>query len=249
MAYRFQFWIELLVKAISYFSSYLMIWLLLARFKEIDTWSIPEVMVLWALAQLAYTLAAPYFYHSIGKLDRHIVQGTYENLIVQPMPPLLNLIARNLSWTYSSQIILNAVVLAIALDRSGFVPTPDKLLYLALTIIGGMGFQSFSFLLGGSMSFKWLNSGMTIGRSFHWLGTNLTQYPISIYPAALRWLLTFIIPAALLNYYPTMYLLGRSDMTLPLVIYWIAPIALITLGASSFWMYRRAERSYQGSGG
>ena len=124
-----------------------------------------------------------------------------------------------------------------------------RLCYLGLTILGGMGFQSFCFLVGGSMSFRWLNSGRSIGATFRWLGTNLTQYPISIYPAALRWLLTFIIPAALLNYYPTMYMLNRRSGTLPEILFWIAPLALVFLRFTSFCMYRRAERAYQGSGG
>ena len=226
-----------------------MIWLLLAKFREINGWSISEVMVLWALAQLTYTLAAPFFYHSIGKLDRHIVQGTYENLIVQPMPSLLNLIARNLSWTYSSQIVLNIVVLVIALVRSSFEPSLVKFVYLFITVIGGVGFQSFSFLLGGAMSFRWLNSGVSLGGTFRWLGTNLTQYPISIYPLALRWLLTFIIPAALLNYYPAMYLIDKRPQNVPEVLLWLAPLGLVLLGGVGFMLFRKSERAYQGSGG
>jgi ABC-2 type transport system permease protein len=140
-------------------------------------------------------------------------------------------------------------VLAIALSRSAFEPTATKLVYLVLTILGGMGFQSFTFLVGGSMSFKWINAGSQLGDTMRWFGTNLTQYPLSIYPAALRWLLTYIIPAALLNYFPAMYLVDRPRESIPITVLWSAPAALVVLGFLSLGLFRRAERSYQGSGG
>jgi ABC-2 type transport system permease protein len=249
MEYRFQFWVFLIIKALSYLSSYLTIWLILSRFQGIASWSIPEVMVLWALVQLTYTLAAPFYFHSIGKLDEHIVKGTFDHYLTQPINPLVNLIARNLSWTYTSQIALNAGVLIFALQQSGFEASASKVVYLGMTILGGLGFQSFTFLLGGAMSFRWTNAGGGLSHSMRWFSTNLTQYPLSIYPRLLRWLLTFIIPAALINYYPAIYLLGKSSGPIPTGILWLAPGLLVLLGYAGYRIFRYSLRMYQGAGG
>ena len=127
--------------------------------------------------------------------------------------------------------------------------TAAKIAYLSLTIAGGIGFQSFTFLLGGAMSFRWVNSGSGLSDSMRWFGTNFTQYPISIYPRLLRLLLTYIIPAALINYYPTIYLLEKEIVPFPLFLLWIAPIALILLGISGLRIFTVSMRQYQGAGG
>lgn len=247
--YRFQFWIFLLVKALSYLSSYLTIWLILSRFQGVAGWSIAEVLVLWSLVQLTYTLAAPFYFHSIGKLDEHVVKGTFDHYLTQPIHPLANLIARNLSWTYSSQIILNAVVLVIALRQSAFQPSLARLAFLALVLLGGIGYQSFTFLLGGAMSFRWAKAGGDLSHSLRWFSTNLTQYPLTIFPGILRWLLTFVIPAALINYYPAIYLLSKDPGSIPIALLWAAPVLLIALGVAGYKLFSHSLKNYQGAGG
>lgn len=66
MEYRLSFFIWLGIKVLSYGSEYLIVWMVLDRFKGIGSWSIPEVIVLWAILQLSYTLAAPFLFHSAG---------------------------------------------------------------------------------------------------------------------------------------------------------------------------------------
>ena len=42
-------------------------------------------------------------------------------------------------------------------------------------------------------------------------GRAFADYPLTIYPAGIRWLLTFVLPLALITYYPAQRLLGRNE--------------------------------------
>lgn len=248
MEYRLSFFIWLGIKVLSYGSEYLIVWMVLDRFKGIGSWSIPEVIVLWAILQLSYTLAAPFLFHSAGKLEQHIVRGSMDYFLVQPIHPLANLIARNFSWTYSSQQLMSAVVLVIALNASGFDWSLPKVCFLLLTILGGISFYAFTFLFGGALNFRMIHGGRSIGGNIRWL-MDLTQYPIGIYPKQLQAFLTFVVPAAMINYYPAVYLLDKQvelfHPSLPL----ISPLVEIALGQIGIRLFTKGLEWYQSGGG
>lgn len=248
MEYRVSFFIWLFIKLLNYGSSYLMVWLILDRFNGIGNWSISEVIVLWAILQLTYTLAAPFFFHSAGRLEEHINKGSLDYYLVQPLHPLVNLIARNFSWTYSSQTIMSLIVLCFALNASGFDWSITKVSFLVLTIIGGIGFYAFTFLLGGALSFRWIHSGSSIGNNIRWL-MDFSQYPIGIYPKGLQAFLTFVIPAAMLNYYPAIYLLGKNEEIFFSFLPMLSPFIQIALGLIGLKLFWKGLDYYQSGGG
>ena len=43
--------------------------------------------------------------------------------------------------------------------------------------------------------------------------SNFVKYPITIYPTAIRFIVTFLIPFAFTGYYPAAYFLGREGFT------------------------------------
>lgn len=248
MEYRASFFIWLIIKVLNYGSDFLIIWLILDRFNGIGNWSIPEVLVLWSLMQLTYTIAAPFLFHSAGKLEEHINKGNLDYYLVQPLNPLTNLIARNFSWTYSSQTIMSLIVLCIALNASGFIWSIGKVSFLVLTVIGGVCFYAFTFLLGGAISFRWLHSGRSIMFNIHWT-MDLAQYPMEIYPKAIQAFFTFVIPAAMLNYYPTIHLLDKEASLFHPALPILSPFIQIGLGMIGFKLFRQGLNYYQSGGG
>lgn len=248
MEYRVSFFIWLGIKLLSYGSEYLIVWMILDRFKGIGTWSIPEVIVLWAILQLSYTLAGPFLFHSAGRLEQHIVKGSLDYFLIQPIHPLVNLIARNFSWTYSSQQVMSAVVLVIALNASGFDWSLARVSFLVLTILGGISFYAFTFLIGASLNFRMISGGREFGINIRWL-MEMTQYPISIYPKQIQAFLTFVVPAAMLNYYPAVYLLDKSAELLHPSLPLISPLVEIALGIIGVRLFWKGLDWYQSGGG
>ena len=91
--------------------------------------------------------------------------------------------------------------------------------------------------------------------SFKWVGNSrlpdildsilsFGKYPISIFPRAIKMLTSYIIPVAMIGFYPASALLGRLD---PIVLFSVIPCLLFMF--FGIWMYRHMVRLYEGVGG
>jgi ABC-2 type transport system permease protein len=70
------------------------------------------------------------------------------------------------------------------------------------------------------------------------------QYPLSIYPRAIEFMLTWIIPYGFASYYPASFLLGRDVG--PLV--WISPLIAVGLLVLGYRCWLVGLGRYEGTG-
>jgi ABC-2 type transport system permease protein len=80
-------------------------------------------------------------------------------------------------------------------------------------------------------------------------GVEASSYPISVYKRWFRNTLIFVIPLAFVNYFPALYLLGKTDPTgLPYIMRFLFPLASTAAMILSvkFWNY--GVRHYKSTG-
>ena len=75
-------------------------------------------------------------------------------------------------------------------------------------------------------------------------GKEFGKYPLSIYGEGILKFFTFIIPLALIQYYPLLYLLGRTDNPL----YMILPVFGILFILPSYIFWRFGVKHYKSTG-
>src|SRR5207249_2916700 len=69
-------------------------------------------------------------------------------------------------------------------------------------------------------------------------GREFANYPLTIYPTGVRWILTFAIPLALITYYPAQHLLHRNETgaMLPVLSLAALPMGVLFLAlAACLW--------------
>ncbi len=121
-----------------------------------------------------------------------------------------------------------------------------KIIYLILAIISGSFLQAAGLVIIGSLSFVFLRVRYLFEIFFKL--KEFIAYPISIYGTLLQMILTWIIPIAMINYYPSIFLFDDSVLTNK-----IFGIVALVLGPFAFyisyklWMY--GSNKYQGAGG
>jgi ABC-2 type transport system permease protein len=65
----------------------------------------------------------------------------------------------------------------------------------------------------------------------------------------LRRFVTFVVPLAFINYYPTLYILGRSDpLGLPDWVRLLSPVAAIAMVLAARTVWSLGVRRYQSTG-
>ena len=103
-----------------------------------------------------------------------------------------------------------AVTLGYAMPTSGVEWTFDKVMTLIMMIIGGMGVYSALFILYAGISFFTIE-GLEFMNVFTDGTREFGKYPLSIYGKGILGFFTYVIPIALFQYYPFLYLVGRTD--------------------------------------
>jgi len=75
-------------------------------------------------------------------------------------------------------------------------------------------------------------------------GKQMAQYPIGIFRKGFIFIFTFIIPYASVNYYPLLYLLGKSNNTL----YILSPLLIVVYLIPCFLSFKIGLKHYSSTG-
>jgi ABC-2 type transport system permease protein len=176
--------------------AYFMFWVLyFDKFKQVQGWTLQDMMLLYGIAATAWGTAA-YFFGHFTTLAEVITQGRLDYYLSLPKPVLLHVLASRSIGSGMGDIIYGIGSFIL----SGYL-TADGVLRFVLAVFTGVCiFISFLTIIQ-SLSF-WL--GNTVALSQIALSAVLT---FSIYPSALfntstKFVLLTIIPAALIGSVP-----------------------------------------------
>ncbi len=185
---------------------------------------------------------------NIERLGNRIRMGTFDAMMVRPVPLYAQACADEFSLRRIGRITQALFVLTwsiAALDLDWSVARVLMVPYLVLC--GTLIFLAI-FTLGAAFQF-WTTDGSEAANAFTYGGNTVTQYPLTIYPTEAIKALTFIVPLAFVNWYPSLFVLGRSDpLGLPAAMQFAAPVAALVLGLLAALAWRSGVRRYRSTG-
>lgn len=242
MEYRFDFILGAIGQIIGYGANYLIVWILLQQFNVIDGWVWSEVALLISISILTYAIGATFTYTPMTSLSDLIIKGDFDKFLTKPINPLLNLIASFFNYGYIAHIVISGSILVWSFSQLTIDWSLWKGIYLILIIISGSLLQAACIIFVGCMSFRFLRVDFLF--SLYGRMKDFLDYPLTIYAVYIQVTLTWIIPLAFINYYPSLYLLGKE------ISYhvWMAPIIgpIVFLLALKLWSIE--INRYQGTG-
>jgi ABC-2 type transport system permease protein len=247
MQYRLSFWTQGLVTVLVDLVPLLMVGVVFTRFPTIQGWRWREIALLYGLGQLAVGLLRGVA-RAVDRFDDYIVSGEFDSFLIRPLPPLFHLLAARFEVTEAARGLCGLVILALAARTAG-VPLTAANLGIALGAVLGGALILFSFtLMIAALSFWHTRTG----KMQDWLqsaGREFVNYPLTLYPPGVRWLLTLILPLALVTYYPAQRLLGRNETgpLLPVLSVAALPMGLVLLLLAAL-VWRAGLRRYQSTG-
>ena len=99
-------------------------------------------------------------------------------------------------------------------------------------------------IIFASLAFKFKRSGQLLQVGYNFI--EYTRYPIKIYPAVIRGLLTFVFPFALIISYPVEIFLFRTFS--PYLLSAVIVVVAVVLFALSLFVWHMLERCYESTG-
>ena len=241
MQYRLSFFLTTLGQFITSFTAFFGISFMFSRFHAVEGFTYEEVLLCFAVVVMAFSLGEMAG-GGFATFPRMIGNGEFDRALVRPRSLLLQVLAPKMDFTRLGLLLQAVLVLCYAVPKSGVVWTWGKALTLCLMILSG-GVLFFSlFLIYAACAFFTLE-GLEFFNFFTYGGRKFGN-PFSIYGKNVLFFLTFVIPLALFQYYPLLYLLDREQSAA----FALLPLAGMLFLAPSYALFRLGLRHYKSTG-
>ena len=215
---------------------------LFKKFNLLTEFNIHEIMFGFSAIWLGYSISEM-IGRGFDEFSYLIINGSFDNLLIRPRNIYLQIFGSQISYKKISKIILSFIMYIYYSIKIIVNFNILKLLLLITIIIGIYVVMISIYIIGASFCFKTVKNleFMNIFMS----GTRqANQYPLKIYNKPVRFIFTYIIPVALMNYYPIRYLKGQSTD----LIYLIMPFYSLILLFFSIKIFNKSLNHYTSIG-
>jgi ABC-2 type transport system permease protein len=247
MEYRFSFFSGIFANFYCYFVTYLTFWVLTKQFGSIDGWAFEEMTILYGLNLLTYSIAGVLFWYTVFHLEGEITSGNLDSYLIRPIGLIKQMVCRRFGDTFIGQIIVTLLFMVSAITKIQYTLTPLSYIYLFFAVMGGVFLQAGAMIIFGSLSF-WMLRSMTLAQILYYDTRNLVHYPLSIFPGFIKTALTYILPWAIINYYPSLIILRKVRTSQELIVGLLSPAVGIGIFLLSLLVFNQGLKRYSGCG-
>ena len=233
MQYKVSFFFTILGQFLTSFGAFLSIYFMFARFNEVEGFSYSEVLLCTAVVLGAFSLAEIVF-RGFDRFPSMIGNGEFDRIMVRPRNEIFQIFASKLELSRAGRLAQAIIIVCYAIPASGVGWTWDKVATLVLMFICGTILFGCLFLVYASFTFFTIE-GLEFMNIFTDGGREFGAYPLSIYGKGVLRFMTYVIPMACFQYYPFLYVIGRTDNRF----YMIVPLfsLLFFIPAYLFWRF------------
>ncbi len=240
-AYRGDFFLSLFVSMLFEMVTPLVTVLIYGAGSSFPGWTMEEALLIQAIFLMARGTAFPCFFGIVFTVFEQVREGSWELTLLKPRSPLLISMAASFDIQGIGRLAAGIGLFAYALTR---LPPPGfwgVLLFCGLFLISLMVLFALALFMAGSL-FVWVANG----RIIELLDSILifAQYPGSIFSSGFQFVLSVLVPAAMIAFLPAQALLGRPE---PITAVSAASCVLFTAAGWLFW--RGMMKRYTGGGG
>lgn len=242
MQYKSSFILTTIGHFLVSFNVFLGIYFMFRRFHTVKGFTYPEVLLCFSIIILEFALAEMYArgFDTFSGMVRH---GEFDRVLVRPRNEILQVLGHKFEFTRIGRILQALVLFVYGIIKSGVTWSITKVMAVVFMLIGGVALFTGLFIIYASICFFTLE-GLEVMNIFTDGAKELGKYPIGIYGKKMLIATTFIIPYALVQYYPLLYILGKSTQ----VFYVFVPLFAMLFLLPCYLFWRFGVRHYKSSG-
>ena len=242
MQYKTSFFLSALGQFLVSFTVFLGIYFMFSRFNAVDGFVYEQALLCFAVMLMAFS-TAEMFGRGFDLFARMLGNGEFDRALVRPRNIVFLVLAWKMDFTRLGRLFQAVVVFCYAIPNCGVTWTPDKILTLCLMVVCGSLIFFGLFLVYAAFSFFTVE-GLEFMNIFTDGGREFGRYPFSIYGKNILRFLTFVIPLALFQYYPLLYLLDREQSPL----YMFTPLLALLFLIPCYAFWNLGLRKYKSTG-
>ena len=242
MQYKMSFFLTAFGQFLVSFTAFLGVYFMFSRFNAVEDYAFEQVLLCFAAVLMAFSMAEM-FGRGFDLFPRMIGNGEFDRALVRPQNIIFQVLAAKMDFTRLGRLVQAVLVFCYAVPNSGVTWTPGKILALCLMVICGSLIFFGLFLVYAAFSFFTVE-GLEFMNVFTDGGREFGRYPFSVYGKNILRFLTFVIPLALFQYYPLLYLLDREQN----VFFIFIPLIGLLFLVPAYAFFRAGLRRYKSTG-
>jgi ABC-2 type transport system permease protein len=229
------------------FLDFLQIAVIFGRVDQLAGWSVAEVAFLYGTSAVAFFLG-DVFISQVERGPQRVRLGTFDALLIRPLGALFQLCADDFAFRRTGKLFQAIAVLAVALATVDVSWTAARIGVFVLMLVAGTVIFSSIWVITSSIVF-WMVDGQEVANGFIYGSSLATEYPVQVMTRWVRWLFTFVVPAAFVNFYPALYVLGKDDpFGFPGWVRFASPAVALVLFVLARVSWFTAVRHYRSTG-
>ncbi|MDR1206661.1 MAG: ABC transporter permease [Peptococcaceae bacterium] len=215
--------------------------LIYANGEAIPGWTFHEALLAQAVFMLSSGLCAPFFHNVVWTTMERVREGTYDLLLLKPGSAVFTAVAGSFGFEYIGQLCGGAAMFAYAAARFAPIPAGGAALF-ALLFLMGVLLNLGCVLMMSAVCFKWVGNSRVF--EIYDAVTLFGRYPVTIFTGALRAAVTYVIPVAMLGFFPATAILGRTTAQMA-----VAAVPCVLFAIFGYGLFRHMIQRYQSAGG
>lgn len=209
MQYKISFVMTVIGQFITAFVGFIGIKFMFDYVDSVGEFEYYDVMLCYGIVTLAFSIG-----ESLGggmaTFAGVLGNGEFDRALIRPQNIVLQILAPRVDFTRAGLLIQAIGVLVYVLSKSNIIWGWKKIVTLILMIGCGSILFLALFVFKATFSFFTIQN-LDFMNIFTYGAKEYGKYPFGVYGKRILDFLTFIIPLALVQYYPLLYLIGKRN--------------------------------------
>jgi ABC-2 type transport system permease protein len=245
--YRVSFTLQVVGAALLSFIDFIAILVIFDHLPHLAGWRLAEVAFLYGSSYVVFK-AADAVMTNFDQLPLVIRTGAFDQILTRPLGTLGQVITGRTDIRHLGGIVQGAAILVFAFGRLEIDWDPARVIAFIVMIICAFVIYCAIWIATNSVAF-WTTDAREVANSVTYGGNFLTQFPMHIYGKWMLRLFGYVIPLAFVNYFPSLYILEKSDPTgAPSWFRFMSPVVALLSVVAARAIWRSAVRHYRSTG-
>ena len=242
MQYKASFFITVAANVLVSLGSLVGIIFMFTRFNEVAGFTFEDILLCFAILLAAFSLAET-FGRGFDLFPQMLGNGEFDRALVRPRPIIFMVLSMKMEFVRVARAVTAAMIFAYVIPNSHIIWTWARVVTLILMVLCGAIVFFGLFVIYAAFTFFTIE-GLEFMNIFTNGGQEHGRYPFSIYGRGVLKFLTYIVPLALVQYYPLLFLLGHEDG----LFYMLVPLLATLFLIPAYGFFRFGLSRYKSTG-
>ena len=245
--YRMSFWMQFVGTAVLTVLDFVAILVMFHHLPQLAGWTLADIAFIYGASYIVFKLADAVM-NSMDRIPLLIRMGTFDQVLTRPLGSLGQVLTVELAPRQVGAALQGLGIFVFSLVRLDLEWTPAKIAVFVSMQVSAFVIFCALFVATNAVAF-WITDAREVANAFTYGGNYLTQYPMHVFGLWFRRILGYGFVLAWIVYFPSLYILDKSDaLGAPPVFRFLSPVAAVLVAVVAAVVWRAAVRHYRSTG-